>query len=694
MQGRMISEVLLAYGVFFVAAVWVSSAARAGYDEAILAYARGDFATAYSEWRPLAERGNMWAQFHLGEMLALGQGNPKDEAQAVSLFRQAADQGLEEAQFNLGFMYAQGRGIPSNLAEATVWFRKAADRGYAPAQAMLATIAAAGGGPARDIAPPPDEVLFDKVLEVGRAMSWREPIHEDRATGKVIWRVKLDVAGICDGVFGWSIKRDGNIVGVHDPLQSIPCGRGLSRRQFQRLQQFNQVETRCLQEDFKRRWLALVGPVTITGTSAALPENALRELMEHLYKEKRWGSGDGSIDTWPSAIPGAAAGDPYARGTRLLYSGQTTRAIAAWEEALSSDAGNADALAALGAALYAQGQYARAIPYLRRAVGLSPADATLRLFYATVLYLAGEHDKAMAEFEAIAKAVPGKAQIALDKLSGQYFRDQTGAEEKAKSLSGGAREPGALWMGRFFQVPWAARDPKLHDDGTLAAMLQVLGLKGAALLSLGKTTIVTGGDQLDVYGDTRLRAISYAKNRYLVVLQAWKGSAEEKDWDSMEQRMLWFDFLLDAVRAGGAATDAAAGEALTQKLLAVAATQSGKTVEAAKAIAAALASAPNDPQALTSSGVQSASANRMEAALKGFNAALERWPDYAQARFYIGQVYATQRRYPEAIAVMNKAVEELTTDAEAHFARANAYCRMGKIPEGLSALTAARELIP
>jgi tetratricopeptide (TPR) repeat protein len=561
---------------------------------------------------------------------------------------------------------------------------------------MLSIMSSDGDAPVKDIAPPPDELLFDKVLEAGRAMGWQKPIYADRSAGKVVWRVKLDVAGVCDGMFGWNIKRLGNMVAIHDPLFASGCRQDRSRRQLQRLQQFTQVETRCLQEDIKRRWLTLVGPVTIVGTSAALPAGEMNELVQRLFKENRWGSGEGTIDTWPSETPGPAKGGAYAKGKRLLYSGQINKAIATWEDAAHGDAVDVELLSSLGAALYADGQYARAVPYLQRAVARSPADATLRLFSATVLHLAGEQDRAKAEFDAIAKAapIPGKAQIALDKLSGQYFRDQQGAEEKARSLIGGAREPGAMWMGRFFDIPWAARDPKLHDDGTLVAMLQVLGLKGAGLLSLGKTSFVTGGDQVDVYGDVRLRAISFAKNRYLVILQAWKGSAEEKNWDSLEQRMLGFDFLLDAVRAGGAATDAAAAEALSQKLNAVVATQSGRTAEAAKALAAALASAPNDPQALTSSGVLSASANQMEVALKSFNAALERWPDYAQARSYIAQVYAAQRRFPEALEVMNETIDEQMTHAEAHFGRANAYCRMGRIPEGLSAINAARELVP
>ncbi len=41
-------------------------AAWAGWDEAVAAYKRADYATALREWRPLAEQGHDIAQINLG----------------------------------------------------------------------------------------------------------------------------------------------------------------------------------------------------------------------------------------------------------------------------------------------------------------------------------------------------------------------------------------------------------------------------------------------------------------------------------------------------------------------------------------------------------------------------------------------------------------------------------------------------
>ena len=60
----------------------LTTSARAGFDEGLAAFERGDYATALEEWLPLAEGGNANAQYHLGFMYAVGQGVPKDNIEA------------------------------------------------------------------------------------------------------------------------------------------------------------------------------------------------------------------------------------------------------------------------------------------------------------------------------------------------------------------------------------------------------------------------------------------------------------------------------------------------------------------------------------------------------------------------------------------------------------------------------------
>ncbi len=119
---------------------------QAGYDEALAAYQRGDYATALREFRPLAEQGNLYAQNNLGVMYAQGLGVPQDFAAAAKWFRRAAQQGEAYAQNNLGYLYAEGLGVEQDYVQAYVWFSLAGEtsnRERAASQMTAAEIAEA-----------------------------------------------------------------------------------------------------------------------------------------------------------------------------------------------------------------------------------------------------------------------------------------------------------------------------------------------------------------------------------------------------------------------------------------------------------------------------------------------------------------------------------------------------------------------
>jgi TPR repeat protein len=119
-----------------------------GYD----AYRAGDYATALQEWTPLAEAGDVQAQYYLGYMYDHGLGVPQDYAEAVRWFRLAADQGNVRAQTNLGIMYKNGDGVPQDFAEAVRLYRLAADQGDPDAQFNLGYMYSNGKGVPQDYA--------------------------------------------------------------------------------------------------------------------------------------------------------------------------------------------------------------------------------------------------------------------------------------------------------------------------------------------------------------------------------------------------------------------------------------------------------------------------------------------------------------------------------------------------------------
>ena len=125
-----------------------------------------------------------------------------------------------------------------------------------------------------------DEFLQAKVLEVGQALGWTLA-HEDRTQGHFIWRIDLAVAhkgrspSTHAGTFTWCMKRDGNEIMLYDPIDMFP----LSGVSPEFLEEIN-AAARELQEDFKRRWLALVGPVTLQPGSPEMVELSVKAAIQ------------------------------------------------------------------------------------------------------------------------------------------------------------------------------------------------------------------------------------------------------------------------------------------------------------------------------------------------------------------------------------------------------------------------------
>jgi TPR repeat protein len=93
------------------------------------AYEAGNYATALKEFRYLAERGNMHAQWHLGQMYDNGQGVFIDYQEAAKWYRMAAEQGWAMAQYNLGYMLSKGQGVPQDTLYAHMWYNIAGRTG-------------------------------------------------------------------------------------------------------------------------------------------------------------------------------------------------------------------------------------------------------------------------------------------------------------------------------------------------------------------------------------------------------------------------------------------------------------------------------------------------------------------------------------------------------------------------------------
>jgi TPR repeat protein len=151
----------------------------ADYEDGLLASRKGDYITAFREFRSLAENGHAKSQRQLGIMFEMGLGIKKDYSEAEKWFQKAAIQGDTEAQnrlidmrkriitntypppvpdgyqgnttdpqvqYDLGVMYFKGVNVKSDPVTAYRWFKMAANQGHARAQNDLAVILASGIG--------------------------------------------------------------------------------------------------------------------------------------------------------------------------------------------------------------------------------------------------------------------------------------------------------------------------------------------------------------------------------------------------------------------------------------------------------------------------------------------------------------------------------------------------------------------
>ena len=81
-----------------VVVVLVAAPACTDYEAGKEAYDRGDYATALTKFRPLAQQGDARAQYNLGVMYYRGYGVTKDDVLAHLWLNLAAVRGLEPAR--------------------------------------------------------------------------------------------------------------------------------------------------------------------------------------------------------------------------------------------------------------------------------------------------------------------------------------------------------------------------------------------------------------------------------------------------------------------------------------------------------------------------------------------------------------------------------------------------------------------
>ena len=134
---------------------------------------------------------------------------------------------------------------------------------------------------------PPDDVLQTRLLEVARAMAL-SLAYENRSEGLFVWRFQLVVPTAShpfSGCISWYMKRVRNEIYLDDPCLFENVA-GMSLEEMEQ----RAVAVQQLQEDFKQRWLALVGPVALRGPSprthrSEFQLSVMKDIVEKLSPE-------------------------------------------------------------------------------------------------------------------------------------------------------------------------------------------------------------------------------------------------------------------------------------------------------------------------------------------------------------------------------------------------------------------------
>lgn len=139
-------------------------------EHGVEAYQKGDYKTAYREFRKAALRGQADSQYNLAIMLYEGKGVPRDKGEAIYWLLQSAEQGDVSAQYNLGVLYSTDQELPdetpkmdrgvlyfevnprakSNMQKAFDWYKKAAEQGHEASQLNLGVMYNQGRGVKQD----------------------------------------------------------------------------------------------------------------------------------------------------------------------------------------------------------------------------------------------------------------------------------------------------------------------------------------------------------------------------------------------------------------------------------------------------------------------------------------------------------------------------------------------------------------
>jgi len=110
------------------------------FDMALAAANKGDYETARRLWEPLAEQGDVQAQYNIGYMNYNGHGGANNYNEALKWYTLSALHGNNIARYTLGVIYESGDIVEKDYKLAAAYYLLAANEGCGKAQFNLGMI--------------------------------------------------------------------------------------------------------------------------------------------------------------------------------------------------------------------------------------------------------------------------------------------------------------------------------------------------------------------------------------------------------------------------------------------------------------------------------------------------------------------------------------------------------------------------
>lgn len=113
--------------IFSVLILLFGDLSAAQFDDAMEALIKGEHREAYRDFKRLAKKEHVEAQYQLGMLYLSGMGVKQDTGQGIRWLEEAANNGSYLAANELGQIYLSGKGVDIDEKEAVKWLELATE---------------------------------------------------------------------------------------------------------------------------------------------------------------------------------------------------------------------------------------------------------------------------------------------------------------------------------------------------------------------------------------------------------------------------------------------------------------------------------------------------------------------------------------------------------------------------------------